>query len=61
MQRVREIEERFTGAVPRPPFWGGWRVQPQSIEFWQGGADRLHDRIRYMRTDGQWTIERLAP
>lgn len=61
---VAEIEARFEGqAVPRPPFWGGWRIVPMSFEFWQGRPDRLHDRFRYTRADDgtSWTIERLAP
>jgi pyridoxamine 5'-phosphate oxidase len=55
--------ERFgaTGEIPAPPHWGGLRVVPQSVEFWQGRADRLHDRLRF-RQDGQnWVVERLAP
>lgn len=61
---VAEVEERFDGeAVPRPPFWGGWRLVPMSFEFWQGRARRLHDRFRYSRADDEiaWVIERLAP
>lgn len=61
---VAATEERFHGQqVPRPPFWGGWRLVPVSFEFWQGRPDRLHDRFRYSRTDDgvAWTIERLAP
>jgi pyridoxamine 5'-phosphate oxidase len=46
---------------PRPPHWGGFRVIPEVIEFWQGRPDRLHDRIQYRREDGHWVIERLAP
>ncbi len=55
-------EECADGDIPRPPFWGGYRVVPHSIEFWQGRANRLHDRLRYTKQeDGRWTIERLAP
>ncbi|MGK5737973.1 pyridoxamine 5'-phosphate oxidase [Micromonospora sp. URMC 103] len=63
-QRYREAEERFAGveAIPAPPHWGGLRVRPGSVEFWQGRAGRLHDRLRFRRTDaGDWTVERLAP
>ncbi|HEX7291428.1 MAG TPA: pyridoxamine 5'-phosphate oxidase [Conexibacter sp.] len=58
-----ELEARHAGtAVPRPPHWGGYRVEPDEIELWQGRADRLHDRFRYLRApDGGWTHERLAP
>jgi pyridoxamine 5'-phosphate oxidase len=49
------------GKIPLPSFWGGYRVLPQTIEFWQGGRDRLHDRFEYSRLDGSWKIERLAP
>ena len=50
-----------TSDVPLPPFWGGYRVVPDSIEFWQHHDDRLHDRIRYVRTGAEWQRERLAP
>ena len=57
-----QAASRFSGAdVPRPPWWGGWIVSPQSFEFWQGRPNRLHDRLRYERRDGDWTIVRLAP
>jgi pyridoxamine 5'-phosphate oxidase len=49
------------GEIPVPSFWGGYRVTPRSIEFWQGGAHRLHDRFQYRRGDAGWTIARLAP
>lgn len=59
---VDEIEERFPGEVPRPPHWGGWRVVPHTIEFWQGRQNRLHDRLRYVQDDGSgWRVIRLAP
>lgn len=59
--RMREFEARFPGEVPRPPYWGGYRVVPESIEFWQGGENRLHDRLIYRQTATGWHIERLAP
>lgn len=61
---VKEVEARFPdGAVPLPPHWGGYRVVPDTIEFWQGRENRLHDRIRYVRETGPhgWRIERLSP
>jgi pyridoxamine 5'-phosphate oxidase len=60
--RVREVEERFSGGdVPRPPFWGGYALLPEEIEFWQGQAGRLHDRFLYVRDGDGWRLERLAP
>ncbi|MEV6306152.1 pyridoxamine 5'-phosphate oxidase [Actinoplanes sp. NPDC051861] len=54
--------ERFAdGSVPPPPHWGGFRVVPDAVEFWQGQSSRLHDRLRFRRTDERWTVERLAP
>jgi len=57
------LKEKFgVGEIPLPSFWGGYRVTPDTIEFWQGGHHRLHDRFQYARqTDGTWTIDRLAP
>jgi len=61
-ERVPELEGRYPGDdVPLPPYWGGFRLRPDSIEFWQGRASRLHDRIRYVRDGDRWRIERLSP
>ncbi|MGH9121992.1 MAG: pyridoxamine 5'-phosphate oxidase [Acidimicrobiales bacterium] len=61
-QRVSELADRFQdGEVPPPPFWGGYRLVPEVMEFWHHREDRLHDRIRYRREGGAWIIERLAP
>lgn len=60
----RATAERFADVdeIPAPPYWGGFRVRPETVEFWQGRASRLHDRLRYRRTDeGAWVVERLAP
>ena len=59
--RFAELQQRFGEVVPRPEHWGGYRVKPNSIEFWQGRDNRLHDRLRYRREDDGWVIERLAP
>lgn len=63
-ESVKELQEKYggNGTLPRPPQWGGYRVKPYQIEFWQGRPSRLHDRIQYTRqVDGRWKIERLAP
>ncbi len=59
--RVAEYEEKFADDVPLPPFWGGYRVKPERIEFWQGRKSRLHDRLLFRREGNDWRIERLAP
>ena len=61
-ERVRELEVEYEDReVPRPPFWGGYRVEPETIEFWQGRENRLHDRLRYSRAGDLWERERLQP
>jgi pyridoxamine 5'-phosphate oxidase len=61
-RRYGDVEARFAdGDIPRPEHWGGYRVRPLSVEFWQGRPHRFHDRMRYRRTDVGWRIERLAP
>ena len=61
-QRVAELEARFAGGdVPRPPFWGGYRLTPDRIDLWHNQPNRLHDRFRYERSGNGWTISRLAP
>jgi pyridoxamine 5'-phosphate oxidase len=71
VERVRLLgEENKGGRIPRPPIWGGYRVLPERVEFWQGGPDRLHDRLRFVRSapggqgvaeGGGWLVQRLAP
>lgn len=61
-EEYRDVERRFEGQpVPRPPFWGGYRIVPDRVEFWFGRPDRLHDRLLYVREEGGWRIERLYP
>jgi pyridoxamine 5'-phosphate oxidase len=61
-ERVRALEKEYEGReIPRPPFWGGYRVEPDTIEFWQGRENRLHDRIVYHRSGRGWKIVRLQP
>jgi len=60
--RFAELQKRFGENVPRPEHWGGYRLRPGSIEFWQGRDNRLHDRLRYgLEEDGSWSVERLGP
>ncbi len=59
--RVIEYQQKFSGSIPRPPHWGGYLLKPDSIEFWQGRSNRLHDRLLYTRTGETWKIDRLAP
>ena len=61
-QQVEDCERRFAGQdVPLPEFWGGFRVRPHRVEFWQGRINRLHDRLCYTREDGDWKVTRLYP
>jgi pyridoxamine 5'-phosphate oxidase len=60
-ERERQMRAQYPDDVPLPPYWGGYRVAPETIEFWQGRESRLHDRLRYTREKGGWRLERLAP
>jgi pyridoxamine 5'-phosphate oxidase len=61
-RRLAEVEQRFEGAEsPLPDWWGGYRLTPHVLEFWQHREDRLHDRLRYRRSGGVWLMERLSP
>ena len=61
--RLRQMQERFgSSKIPLPPHWGGYRLIPEEVEFWQGRSNRLHDRFHYLRVPGEgWRVERLAP
>ena len=62
ISQYQSAEHRFgDGPIPRPAHWGGYRLVPEQIEFWQGGEHRLHDRFRYVRSVSGWDIERLQP
>jgi pyridoxamine 5'-phosphate oxidase len=65
---AEELERRYDEAaaahpddVPAPDFWGGYAVRPETVEFWQGRQNRMHDRLRYRREGGEWVVDRLAP
>jgi pyridoxamine 5'-phosphate oxidase len=59
---MAELEQEYANrSIPRPPQWGGYRLLPDAIEFWQGRPSRLHDRLRYRLSAGLWVIERLSP
>ncbi len=61
-QRLAELEAQYASSdPPRPEFWGGYRIVPSLVEFWQGGTNRLHDRLRYLREDETWRVDRLSP
>ena len=61
-KNFKEVEEQFANQeVPTPEFWGGYVLEPSSIEFWQGRQGRLHDRMKYSRVDGEWNVQRLSP
>jgi pyridoxamine 5'-phosphate oxidase len=62
-QRMAELEQEYAGRddIVRPPYWGGYRVIPDSVEFWQGRPSRLHDRLRYRLEGDVWVVERLSP
>jgi pyridoxamine 5'-phosphate oxidase len=61
--QLATVTDRFADdeEIPPPPHWGGWRITPTHVEFWQGRPDRLHDRLRFRRVDPGWVVERLAP
>jgi pyridoxamine 5'-phosphate oxidase len=59
--RVEELSARYPDDVPRPPYWGGYLLRPDAVEFWQGRPSRLHDRIQHVREGDGWRTERLSP
>ena len=62
LEKFDELKRRFaSGEVPKPEGWGGYRIVPESLEFWQGGHDRIHDRLLYKKSGGAWSVSRLAP
>ena len=60
-EQVKRFDQKYFREVPRPPNWGGYRLQPSVFEFWKERPGRLHDRLRYRRSGGRWIVERLAP
>jgi len=61
-RRARDLETEYQGrTIPRPPFWSGYRLKPETVEFWKGRPFRLHDRFLYTQQDGQWVVQRLYP
>ncbi len=58
---IERLDVEYPDSVPLPPFWGGYRLRPESVEFWQGRRDRMHDRFVYLRHGPDWRIQRLAP
>jgi pyridoxamine 5'-phosphate oxidase len=62
LAKFEELKNKFAhGEIPKPDFWGGYRVIPETIEFWQGGGDRLHDRLLYTQKNRTWSHVRLSP